>query len=196
MEALSKIGYGLYVITTKDGLKDNGMIANSVTQITNTPNRVAVCINKQNYSNDIIKKTGKLNVNCLSVEAPFSIFENFGYKSGRDTDKFANQQVLRSQNGIIYLSDYINSFFSLEVEQSIDLGSHTLFICSVTESKVISDKETMSYNYYQSNVKPKAQPKKGWVCKICGYVYEGEEMPDDFICPVCKHPKSDFEKIN
>ena len=197
MTALFKIGYGLYVVTSNDGKKDNGLIVNTVTQVTNTPNRVAVCINKQNYSHHIIKQTGIMNVNCLSVEAPFSVFESFGFRSGRTVDKFADCTPLRSDNGLVFLPKYINAFMSLKVEQYVDLDTHGMFICSVTEARVISDKETMTYTYYQENVKPKPQTegKKGYVCKVCGYVYEGDELPEDFICPLCKHGVADFEPI-
>ena len=197
MTALFNIGYGLYVVTSNDGKKDNGLIVNTVTQVTNSPNRIAVCINKQNYSHHVIKQTGIMNVNCLSVEAPFSVFETFGFQSGRNVDKFANCEPLHSDNGLVFLPKYINSFMSLKVEEYIDLDTHGMFICSITEARVMSDKETMSYTYYQNNVKPKPQTdgKKGWVCKVCGYVYEGEELPEDFICPLCKHGASDFEPI-
>ena len=197
LTALFNIGYGLYVVTSNDGKKDNGLIVNTVTQVTNQPNRVAVCINKQNYSHHTIKNTGVMNVNCLSVEAPFSVFENFGFQSGKNVDKFAGCTPLRSDNGLVFLPKYINSFMSLKVENYIDLDTHGMFICSVTEARVISDKETMTYTYYQNNVKPKPETdgKKGWVCKVCGYIYEGEELPEDFICPLCKHGVADFEPI-
>lgn len=197
LTALFKIGYGLYVVTSNDGKKDNGLIVNTVTQVTNTPNRIAVTINKENYSHHVIKQTGKMNVNCLTVEAPFSVFESFGFRSGRNVDKFAECEPLRSDNGLVFLPRYINSFMSLKVEQYVDLGSHGMFICEVTEARVISDKETMTYSYYHANVKPKPQTegKKGWVCTICGYVHEDENLPDDFICPLCKHGASDFEPI-
>ena len=197
LSALFNIGYGLYVVTSNDGKKDNGLIVNTVTQVTNTPNRIAVTINKENYSHHVIKQTGKMNINCLSTDAPFSVFEKFGFVSGRNTDKFEGCTPLRSDNGLIFLPRHINSFLSLEVEQYIDLDTHGMFICKVTEARVISDKETMTYTYYQENVKPKPQTegKKGYVCKICGYVYEGENLPDDFICPLCKHGVADFEEI-
>ncbi len=197
LTALFKIGYGLYVVTSNDGKKDNGLIVNTVTQVTNSPNRVAVCINKQNYSHHTIKNPGVMNVNCLSVEAPFSVFENFGFQSGRNVDKFAKCEPLRSDNGLVFLPKYINSFMSLKVEDYVDLDTHGMFICTVTEARVISDKETMTYTYYQNNVKPKPETegKKGWVCKVCGYVYEGEELPEDYICPLCKHGAADFEPI-
>ncbi len=197
LTALFNIGYGLYVITSNDGKKDNGLIVNTVTQVTNTPNRIAVTINKENYSHHIIKQTGKMNINCLTVDAPFKIFEAFGFKSGRNVDKFADCQPLRSDNGLVFLPRYINSFMSLKVEQYVDLDTHGMFICSVTEARVLSDRETMTYTYYQNNVKPKpeTESKKGYVCKICGYVYEGDTLPDDFICPLCKHGAADFEQI-
>lgn len=197
MNALFKIGYGLYVVTSNDGKKDNGLIVNSVCQVTSSPNRVSVCINKQNWSYEVIKKTGIMNVNCLSTEAPFSIFQHFGMQSGKNTEKFFGSDMNRSANGLIVLSACINSYISLKVEQCVDLDTHGLFICSVTDADVISNVETMSYNYYQSYVKPKPQTavKKGWVCKICGYVYEGEDLPSDFVCPICKHGASDFERL-
>lgn len=197
LTALFNIGYGLYVVTSNDGNRDNGLIVNTVTQVTNTPNRVAVTINKQNYSHHIIKQTGKMNVNCLSVDAPFSVFEKFGFVSGRVKSKFENEEVIRSDNGLVFLNQYINSFMSLKVEDYVDLDTHGMFICSVSEARVISDKETMTYTYYQKNVKPKPETegKKGFVCKVCGYVYEGDELPDDFICPLCKHGVADFEPI-
>ncbi len=195
--ALFNIAYGLYVITAKDGQRDNGMIANTVQQVTNTPDRVAVTINKSSYTHDIINRTGVMNINCLSTHAPFSVFESFGFKSGREKDKFDGASPARSSNGLAVLSQYINAFISLKVQQSIDLDTHTMFICEITEQQVVSDDETMTYTYYQDNVKPKPQPqkKKGWVCKICGYVHEGEDLPADFICPWCKHPASDFEPL-
>lgn len=197
MSALNKIGYGLYVVTSNDGNKDNGLIVNTVTQLTDNPFRVAVNINKANYSHHVIKQTGKMNVCCLSVDAPFKVFETFGFRSGRAVDKFSGSEILRSDNGLVFLPRYINAFMSLKVEQYVDLGTHGMFICSVTEARVISDAESMTYAYYYNNVKPKpkTEGKKGWVCKICGYVYEGEELPEDFVCPLCKHGAADFEPI-
>ena len=196
LKALFNIGYGLYVVTSNDGKKDNGLIVNTVTQLTSSPNRVAVCINKQNYSHHVIKQTGIMNVNCLSTEAPFSVFENFGFQSGRNVDKFVDYEKLHSDNGLVFLNKYINSFMSLKVEDYIDIDTHGMFICSITEARVVSDKETMTYTYYQNNVKPKPQTegKKGWVCKVCGYIHEGD-LPEDFICPLCKHGVADFEPI-
>ena len=197
LTALFNIGYGLYVVTSNDGQKDNGLIVNTVSQVTNTPNRVAVTINKANYSYHVIKQTGIMNVNCLDVSAPFSVFQNFGFQSGRTADKFAGIDELRADNGLRFLPRYINSFMSLKVESFVDLDTHGMFICSVTEARVISDKETMTYTYYQNNVKPKPQTegKKGYVCKVCGWVYEGDTLPDDIVCPLCKHGAADFEPI-
>ncbi|MBO4667321.1 MAG: flavin reductase [Bacilli bacterium] len=195
-KALFKIGYGLYVVTSNDGTRDNGCIVNTVVQLTDNPYRVAVNINKKNYTHSTVKATKKLNVNVLSIEAPFSVFERYGFQTGRDVDKMKDIDVLRSANGLRVLPKYINSYMSLEVESYVDLDTHGMFICKVVDSKVISSVETMTYNYYQANVKPKpVEKKKGWVCKVCGYVYEGEELPDDFICPLCKHGASDFEKL-
>ena len=197
LTALFNIGYGLYVVTSNDGKKDNGLIVNTVTQVTNSPNRIAVTINKDNYSHHVIKQTGKMNINCLSVDAPFSVFENFGFRSGRNVNKFEGSEPLRSDNGLAFLPRYINSFMSLKVEQYVDLDTHGMFICSITEARVISDAETMTYTNYQKNVKPRPQTegKKGFVCKVCGYIYEGDELPEDFICPLCKHGAADFEPI-
>ncbi|MDD6263396.1 MAG: flavin reductase [Clostridiales bacterium] len=197
LSALFNIGYGLYVVTSNDGKKDNGLIVNTVTQVTNTPNRIAVTINKENYSHHVIRQTGKMNINCLTVDAPFSVFEKFGFTSGRSTDKFEGCSPLRSDNGLVFLPRNINSFMSLKVEQYIDLDTHGMFICSVTEARVISDRETMTYTYYQNNVKPKPETagKKGFVCKVCGYVYEGDVLPEDIVCPLCKHGYADFEEI-
>lgn len=200
LTALFNIGYGLYVVTSNNGTKDNGLIVNTVSQVTNTPNRIAVTINKANYSHHVIKKTGIMNLNCLSQDAPFSVFETFGFQSGRTVDKFAGAGItpLYSDNGLAFLPKYINSFMSLKVEQYFDMDTHGMFICSITESRVISKMETMTYTYYQNNVKPKpaTEGKKGFVCKVCGYVYEGDELPDDFVCPLCKHGAADFEPIS
>ena len=197
LTALFNIGYGLYVVTTNDGTRDNGLIVNTVSQVTNTPNRIAVTINKQNYSFHTIQKTGVLNVNCLDVSAPFSLFQRFGFQSGRTVDKFEGLEVLHSDNGLAFLPRYINSFMSLKVESYVDMDTHGMFICTVTEARVMSDAETMTYTYYQKNVKPKPETegKHGFVCKVCGWIYEGDELPDDIICPLCKHGAADFEPI-
>ena len=197
MTALFNIGYGLYVVTSNDGKKDNGLIVNTVTQVTNTPNRVAVTINKENYSHHVIKQTGKMNINCLTEDAPFKVFEAFGFVSGRNVDKFADCTPMRSDNGLVVLPRYINAMMSLQVESYVDLDTHGMFICTVTEARVLSERPTMTYTYYLDNVKPKPETegKSGYVCKICGYVYEGDTLPDDYVCPLCKHGVADFEKI-
>ncbi len=197
LSVLFNIGYGLYVITSFDGQKHNGLIVNTITQVTNIPNRIAVTINKQTYSHDVIKHSRIMNINCLTTNAPFNLFKTFGFQSGKDTDKFKNSPLLISNNGLAYLANYINSYISLKVEQYIDLDTHGMFICTITESKIISNEPTMTYTYYLENIKPKSkEKKKGFVCKICGYIYEGESLPKDYICPICKHGVSDFEPIN
>ncbi len=194
--AMHKIGYGLYVVTVNDGIKDNGLIVNTVSQLTSTPLQVSVTVNKGNYSHDVIKERGILNVNCLTVAAPFSVFENFGFQSGRDTDKFQSVEFTRSENGLPVLKKYINSFMSLKVTQYVDLGTHGMFICEVTEAQVINSAESMTYAYYHKNVKPKPKAKSlGYVCKICGYVHEGDSLPEDFVCPLCKHGAEFFEPV-
>ncbi len=198
LTALFRIGYGLYVVTSNDGKRDNGLIVNAVNQVTDSPNRVSVVINKANYSHHVIKNTGIMNLNCLSVDAPFSVFERFGFCSGRSVDKFAEcSDPPRSDNGLVFLPKYINAFLSLAVEQYVDLGTHGMFICTVSEARVMSDRETMTYSYYHSSVKPKPQTegKKGFVCKVCGYIYEGDELPENYVCPLCKHGAIDFEPI-
>ena len=198
LSALFNIGYGLYVVTSNDGNRDNGLIVNTVSQVTNTPNRIAVTINKENYSHHVIKNTGIMNLNILDITAPFSIFQRFGFQSGRRVDKFADCEILRADNGLVFLPRHINAFISLKVENYVDLGTHGMFICTITESRVISNTETMSYSYYYNNVKPKpqVQDKKGYACKICGWVYEGDTLPDDIVCPLCKHGAADFEPIS
>ena len=193
------IGYGLYVVTSNDGKKDNGCIMNSVIQLTNSPNTVGVVLNKNSYSHHVIKETGKLNVNILNTETPFEIFKRFGFQSGRIADKFEGfSEKKRSENGLIYLTKYSNSFISLKVINYFDLGTHGMFVCEIEEAKVLNKIETMTYTFYQSCVKPRpnaSNEKTGYACKICGFVYEGEILPDDYICPVCGHPAEDFEKI-
>ena len=198
LSALFNIGYGLYVVTSNDGNRDNGLIVNTVSQVTNTPNRIAVTINKENYSHHVIKNTGIMNLNILDITAPFSIFQKFGFQSGRRVDKFADCEILRADNGLVFLPRHINAFISLKVENYVDLGTHGMFICTITESRVISNTETMSYSYYYNNVKPKpqVQDKKGYACKICGWVYEGDTLPEDIVCPLCKHGAADFEPIS
>ena len=196
-KALNNIGYGLYVVTSHDGIKDNGLIINSIMQLTSSPERIAVTINKSNYSHDVIFESREMNINCLTEQAPFEIFEHFGFQSGRDTDKFEALCPLRSENGLAVLPEHINSYISLRVCDYIDLGTHGMFICSITEAQVVSDGDTMSYSYYHKHVKPKksSAASGGYVCTVCGYVHEGDELPDDFVCPICTHGKDAFERI-
>lgn len=195
--ALYKIGYGLYVVTSNDGNKDNGLIVNTVMQVADAPTKIVVSINKANYSHDVIKEKGIMNVNCLTTKVPFSVFEKFGFQSGRDVDKFAGEEVVRTENGLVYLQEYVNAVISLKVEQYVDMASHGMFICEVVDAKQLSEEESVTYDYYHKNIKPspKAAEKKGYVCKICGYVHEGDELPADFICPWCKHGVEDFEEL-
>ena len=195
--ALFNIGYGLYVVTSHDGVKDNGLIVNTVTQVTDSPNRIAVTINKRNYSCDIIAKTGKLNVSTLSEDAPFKLFQRFGFQSGKDTDKLADfKHGQRASNGLLFLTKYANAYLCCNVIKQVDLGTHIMFICDVTECANLSHLETMTYAYYFKNVKPKPESdKKGYVCRICGWVHEGDELPEDIVCPLCKHGAADFEPI-
>ncbi len=196
MTALFKLGYGLYVVTSNDGKKDNGFICNTVMQLTSTPARVAVTINKSNYSHDVILNSGIMNVNCLTEGTPFSVFQNYGFRSGRDCDKLEAVSFRRSENGLAVLEDNINAYISLKVEQHLDLDTHGMFICAVTDADVVGADESVTYAFYHANIKPKpSSKKKGFVCKICGYIHEGDTLPDDFICPLCKHPASDFEPI-
>ena len=197
--ALYKLSYGLYVVTTRLESKDNAMIANTAVQLTSDPLRISVTINKANYSHDIIMSTKQMNVCVLDTTAPYSVFEKYGMQSGRAVDKF-NEPISyrRSDSGLVVLDKYINAYFSLSVIDSVDVGTHTIFICDVVEAESVSSAPSMTYEYYHANVKPKANaPKsKGYVCKICGHVYEGDELPADYICPICKHGASDFEKID
>ncbi len=196
LTTLFKIHYGLFVLTTK-GERHNGCIVNTVSQLTDTPTRIGVTVNKANFSCETALKTGIMNINILSEDAPFSLFERFGFASGRDTDKMAGVDFYESENGLAVLKENVCAVLSLKVEDSADLGTHQLFICSLTAAESLSDKAPMTYAYYHANVKPKPQKaeKKSFVCKICGYVYEGESLPEDFICPWCKHPASDFEEL-
>ena len=194
-KAMFKLSYGLYVVTCHDGKKDNGLIVNTVVQLTSSPERIAVTINKQNYSHDVIKESGSMNVNCLDISAPFSVFQNFGFQSGRTADKFAGVSQKRTENGLRVLPEHVNAVMSLAVESYVDVGTHGMFICRVVESHTLSDLDSMTYDYYHKNVKP-SQPvtkKKGFVCQICGWVYEGDTLPDDIVCPICKHGAADFE---
>ena len=196
--ALFKIGYGLYVLTANEQGKDNGCIVNTVMQITSDPCQIAVCVNKNNYTCEMIQRTRKFNVSVLAEGVNFETFKNFGYQSGRDVDKFANfYDTKRANNGVLYVTKNTNAYFSAWVQQEIDLGTHIMFIAQLVEAEVLSETPTVTYDFYQKNIKPKPQPteKKGWRCKICGYIYEGENLPSDFICPICKHGAVDFEQI-
>ena len=200
-KAMFQITYGLYVLTAvKDG-KQSGCIINTAGQVTSSPNRIQIAVNKSNYTHDMIKETGEFTVSMISQKASFDLFKRFGFQSGRDVDKFEGfEGYAKGSNGINYITEGCNGYISGKVEQAIDLGTHTLFIALVTDMDVLNDVPSTTYSYYQENIKPKPQvsPKKDnkptWVCKVCGYIYEGEELPQDYICPLCKHPASDFEK--
>lgn len=194
--ALFKISYGLYVLTAKDGEKDNGCIINTAQQITNSPNRICVAVNKANFTHDMIVKTGVFNISVLTESTPFEVFKHYGFQSGKDTEKFFGEP-LRTENGVAYVGGVSNAVISGKVENIVDSGTHSLFIAEVTEAKILNDENPVTYDYYFANIKPKPQKqeKKGYVCKICGYVYEGDPLPEDFICPLCKHGAEDFEKI-
>ncbi len=196
--AMFKLTYGLFVLSAKEGEKDNGCIVNTVQQVTDTPNRIAVTVNKSNYTHDMILKTGRFNVSILSEDASFEIFQHFGFQSGRDVDKFADwNDYKRAENQITYITKGTNGYLCGKVIETMDLGTHTFFLAEVEDGDILNDTESVTYSYYHKNIKPqpKETKKTGWRCKICGYVYEGEELPPDFICPLCKHGASDFEKI-
>lgn len=197
-KVLFNIGYGLYVLTANEGEKDNGCIINTVMQVTSDPLQIAIAVNKKNYTNEMIQRTKKFNVSILSESSKFEIFKHFGFQSGRNVDKFASfYDTKRSPNGVLYITQNTNSYMSAYVKQEIDLGTHTLFIARLVAAEILSEEPTVTYTYYQNNIKPKPQKteKKGWICKICGYIYEGEYLPPDFICPICKHGVSDFERV-
>ncbi|MCD8365638.1 MAG: flavin reductase [Clostridiales bacterium] len=198
--AFFKLSYGLFVLTARDGGKDNGCIINTVTQVTDTPKRITMAVNKQNLTHNMIMKTGVFNVSVLSEDVPFEVFQHFGFQSGRDVDKFAGYaDCARSENGVLYLSKNTNAFLSAAVIEAKDYGTHTLFVADVTQAQTLSEVPSVTYAYYFEHIKPKPAPveekKKGFVCKICGYVYEGDELPADFICPLCKHGAEDFEPL-
>ena len=196
--ALFKIGYGLYVLTAREGEKDNGCIVNSIMQVTSDPLQIAVCVNKNNYTCEMIQRTRKLNISVLTGSASFDLFKRFGYQCGREINKFADfTDVKRSPNEVFYITKDTNAYFSAFVQQEIDLGTHIMFIAQLVAAEVLSDDATVTYDFYQKNIKPKPEKteKKGWRCKICGYIYEGENLPADYICPICKHGAVDFEKI-
>ena len=200
--ALFTLSYGLYVLTAREGDRDLGCIVNTVTQLTENPTRIAVSVNKQNFTNEVIQRTGVFNVSVLTEAAPMDLFRHFGFQSGRDVDKFAGRTDHVSENGLRYIGGPANALISGKVEQAIDCGTHMLYIALVTEARKLSDAPSMTYAYYFANVKPKPQPKpaqekprRGFVCRICGYFYEGDELPPDFICPLCKHGAADFEPV-
>ena len=205
-KAMYKLSYGLFVCTAIKGEKKNGCIINTAIQVASDPNRISIAVNKANYTHDMIKETGKCNISVLSTEAKFDTFKHFGFQSGRDVDKFAadypESAYAIADNGIPFIKEGTNAYFSLKVEKEVDLGSHTLFICEPEFMTVLSTASSCTYEFYQNNIKPKPEAvgttPKGetiWRCRICGYEYVGEELPDDFICPICKHGKEDFEKI-
>ena len=196
-DVMFKIGYGLYVLTACDE-KDNGCIINTVMQVTSNPLQVAIAVNKKNYTNEMIRKTRKFNLSILSEKSNFELYRHFGFQSGRDVDKFAKfSDVKRSPNGVLYITQGTNAYISAYVQQEIDLGTHSMFIAQLVAAESLSDDKSATYDYYQKCIKQKPQEtlKKGWRCKICGYIYEGEDLPADYICPICKHGAADFEKI-
>ena len=199
-KAMYAISYGLFVVTARAGGRDNGCITNTVAQVTAEPNRISVAVNKGNHTCGMIQESGCFTASVISEKADFGLFKRFGFQSGRDTDKFAGYDaVRRAENGTLIVTEGTCAWISAKVEQTIDLGTHLLFIAEVTECRVLADTASATYAYYFEHIKPKPQPTQekqtGWVCKICGYVYEEEELPEDFICPLCKHPASDFEKL-
>lgn len=195
--ALFKISYGLYVLFAKEGSFDNGCIINTFSQITNTPNRVAVVVNKANKTADMIRKTGLFNVSTISESANFDVFQSFGFQSGNDVNKFVDfTDVKRAEDGILYLSKYSNSYFSCKVVDTVDFGTHYMFVGDLDDAEILNDEKSVTYDDYHARIKPKPESNvKGYRCLICGYVYEGEELPDNYICPLCKHGPDDFEKI-
>lgn len=196
-KAMFKIGYGLYVLTGK-AQKDNGCIVNTVMQITDNPKRIVAAVNKRNETCKMIEETKEFNVSILTTEASFALFQRFGFQSGREVDKFADYQGMkRAENGIYYITETTNAYLSAKVTDMIDCDSHIMFLAEVVDGVILGDKDTVTYDYYQKNIKPKPQETKikGYRCRICGYIYEGEELPEDFVCPICKHGAADFEKI-
>lgn len=198
-QAMYKFSYGLFVLTVRENGFDNGCIINTAIQVTSSPNQIAVTVNKANRTHDMIQKAGVFNISMLSEAAPFSVFQQFGFQSGKNADKFKDfEQKERSENGVYYITEYANAYVSARVVKEIDLGTHTMFLAEATDAKVLSELPSVTYTYYQEHIKPKPEEKKtektAWVCKICGYVYEGEELPADFICPICKHGAEDFER--
>lgn len=198
-KTMYKLTYGLFVLTAREGEKDNGCIINTAIQVTSQPNRISIAVNKSNYTHDMIKNTGIFNVSIISTKADFELFKHWGFQSGRDTDKAVGVELGRAGNGLCYIVNGTNAYISAKVIDTIDLGTHTMFIADVTDGEVLSSDESCTYAFYQSDIKAKAnetkETRKGWICTVCGYIYEGEILPDDFICPICKHPASDFKKL-
>lgn len=197
-KAMFNLSYGLFILTAKDGEKDNGCIVNTVGQVTSQPNRISLTVNKANYTHDMILKTKEFNVSVLAENSKFETYRHWGFKSGRNTDKLESISFKRSANGLVYIADETNAFLSAKVVSTLDLGTHTLFIADVTDGEVLSQVPSATYSFYQNNIKPKpasTEKRKGFICTVCGYIYEGETLPDDFICPVCKHPASDFRPL-
>ena len=191
-----KISYGLYVLTARDDEKANGCIINTLQQVTATPNKVTIAINKTNLTHDMIMTTKKFNISILSEKATFDIFKHFGFQSGKNVDKFDGYPADTGKNGVPYIKKGTNGFLSGDVLSSVDLGTHTLFLANVTDGENLSNDNSVTYDYYQKHIKEAPQKKsKGWVCRICGYIYENENLPPDFICPICKHGAADFEKL-
>lgn len=202
-KAMYKLSYGLFVLTAKEGEKDNGCIINTAIQAASTPNQISICVNKENYTHDMVMRTGAFTVSVISENATFDLFKHFGFQTGREVDKFADfSNCARGENGIYYVTEGTNAYISVKVDQTVDLGSHTMFIGEITDMEVLSETPSATYSYYMDHIKPKPQAVKTtedgqtvWRCTICGYEYVGEELPEDFICPLCKHPASDFEKV-
>ena len=197
-KAMFNLSYGLFILTAKDGEKDNGCIVNTVGQVTSQPNRISLTVNKANYTHDMILKTKEFNVSVLAENSKFETYRHWCFQSGRNTDKLESISFKRSANGLVYIADETNAFLSAKVVSTLDLGTHTLFIADVTDGEVLSQVPSATYSFYQNNIKPKpasTEKRKGFICTVCGYIYEGETLPDDFICPVCKHPASDFRPL-
>lgn len=198
IDVMNKITYGLFVLTSKDDDKDNGCIINTAIQVTSVPNRIAVAVSKSSYTHDMVLKTGKFNLSILDESSGFAVYKNFGFRSGRSNDKFVNVNFARAANGIVYLTDECNGYISGKVVETTDLGTHTLFISDVTDGEILSDRSSVTYAYYYSNIKKRdnaATDKKGFICVVCGFIYEGETLPEDYICPICSHGVQDFRPL-
>ena len=198
-KAMYNLTYGLFILTAKEGEKDNGCIVNTVSQVTTEPNRIIVAVNKNNYTHDMIQRTGAFNVSILTENSKFDTYKHWGFQSGAEVDKMEAVTFSRAENGIVYIAEECNAYICAKVVSATDLGTHTLFLADVTDAGVLSDEESVTYAYYQKNIKtsPKVdEKKKGFVCTVCGYIYEGDTLPEDFICPWCKHPASDFKPVN